>query len=84
MGMFSSLFGSSGSDKADKLRREAVAAFDAIQTPALSALQVQLDKYVQAGTLTPMPLMTSKQTPLLLEHRSKLFSNFSKLLMKVD
>lgn len=53
MGMFSSLFGSSSSDKADKLRQDALNAFNAIQTPELSALQVQLQKYVDAGTLTP-------------------------------
>lgn len=53
MGMFSSLFGSSGSDKADKLRQQAMDAFNAIQTPELKDLQVQLDKYVQSGRLTP-------------------------------
>lgn len=53
MGMFSSLFGSSGSDKADRLRQQAIDAFTAIQTPELKDLQVQLDKYVQAGKLTP-------------------------------
>lgn len=53
MGMFSSLFGSAGSDKADKLRQQALDAFDAIKTPDLSALQVQLQKAVIAGTITP-------------------------------
>lgn len=53
MGMFSSLFGSSGSDKADRLRQQAVDAFNSIKTPQLSDLQVQLDKEVSAGTLTP-------------------------------
>lgn len=53
MGMFSSLFGSSGSDKADKLRQQAIDAFNSIKTPELSDLQIQLDKYVQAGTITP-------------------------------
>ncbi len=53
MGLFSSLFGSGGSDKADKFRQQAINAFNAIQTPALKDLQVQLDKYVQAGQLTP-------------------------------
>jgi len=53
MGMFSSLFGSSGSDKADKMRQSAIDAFNAIKTPALSDLQVQLAKYVSAGQLTP-------------------------------
>lgn len=53
MGMFSSLFGSSGSDKADRLRQAALDAFNSIQTPELKDLQVQLDKYVQAGQLTP-------------------------------
>lgn len=53
MGMFSSLFGSSGSDKADKLRQDALSAFDSVKTPELESLQVQLDKYVQSGALTP-------------------------------
>lgn len=53
MGLFSSLFGSSGSDKADKMRQAAIDAFNSIKTPALSDLQVQLDKEVSAGTLTP-------------------------------
>lgn len=53
MGMFSKLFGSSGSDKADKMRQQAIDAFNAIQTPELKDLQIQLDKYVQAGKLTP-------------------------------
>jgi len=53
VGLFSSLFGSSGSDKADKLRQKAIDAFNAIQTPELKDLQVQLDKYVQSGTLSP-------------------------------
>ena len=53
MGLFSSLFGSSGSDKADKMRQSAIDAFGAIQTPALKDLQIQLDKYVVAGRLTP-------------------------------
>jgi len=53
MGMFSSLFGSSGSDKADKMRQSALDAFNSIKTPALADLQVQLDKEVSAGTLTP-------------------------------
>lgn len=53
MGLFSSIFGSGGSDKADKARQAALDAFNSIKTPELSALQVQLDKYVQAGQLTP-------------------------------
>lgn len=53
MGLFSSLFGSSGSDKADKYRAQAIDAFNSIKTPQLSDLQVQLDKEVSAGTLTP-------------------------------
>lgn len=53
MGMFSSLFGSAGSDKADKLRAQALDAFNSVKTPELSSLQIELDKYVQAGTLTP-------------------------------
>lgn len=53
MGLFSSLFGSSGSDKADKMRQKAIEAFNAIQSPELADLKVQLDKYVSAGRLTP-------------------------------
>lgn len=53
MGLFSSLFGSTGSDKADKMRQSALDAFSAIETPELKDLQVQLDKYVVAGQLTP-------------------------------
>lgn len=53
MGMFSSLFGSSGSDKADNLRQQAIDAFNSIKTPELSQLQVQLQQYVNAGKLTP-------------------------------
>lgn len=53
MGLFSKLFGSAGSDKADKMRQAALDAFNAIQTPELKDLQVQLDKYVQTGRLTP-------------------------------
>lgn len=53
MGLFSSLFGSSGSDKADKFRQQAVDAFNSIKTPQLADLQVQLNKEVSAGTLTP-------------------------------
>lgn len=53
MGLFSSLFGSSGSDKADKMRQKAIDAFNAIQSPELADLKVQLDKYVSAGRLTP-------------------------------
>lgn len=53
MGMFSSLFGSSGSDKADKMRQMAIDAFNAIQSPELKDLQIQLDKYVSAGRMTP-------------------------------
>lgn len=51
--MFSKLFGTSGSDKADRMRQQAIDAFNAIQTPALKDLQVQLDRYVSAGRLTP-------------------------------
>src|SRR5229473_5887967 len=58
MGMFESLFGSSGSDKADKMRQAAIDAFNSIQTPALKDLQVQLDKYIQAGKLTPQQAET--------------------------
>jgi hypothetical protein len=53
MGLFSSLFGSTSSDAAEKSRQDALNAFNAIKTPDLSALQVQLQKYVDAGTLTP-------------------------------
>lgn len=53
MGLFSSLFGKSGSDKADKMRQAAIDAFNAIQTPELKDLQVQLAHYVSAGRLTP-------------------------------
>jgi hypothetical protein len=53
MGLMSAIFGSGGSDKADKLRQQAIDAFNAVKTPELQALQVQLDKYVQAGTMTP-------------------------------
>jgi len=53
MGMFSSLFGKSGSDKADQMRQKAIDAFNAIQTPELKDLQVQLNKYVLAGQLSP-------------------------------
>lgn len=53
MGLFSSLFGSAGSDKADKMRQKAIDAFNAIQSPELADLKVQLDKYVSAGRLTP-------------------------------
>ena len=53
MGLFSSLFGGAGSDKADKMRQAAIDAFTSIQTPALKDLQIQLDKYVAAGRLTP-------------------------------
>lgn len=51
--LFSSLFGSTGSDKADQLRQKAIDAFNSIKTPELSQLQVQLQKYVDAGQLTP-------------------------------
>lgn len=53
MGLFSSLFGSAGSDKADKMRQMAIDAFNAIQSPELKDLQIQLDKYVASGRLTP-------------------------------
>lgn len=53
MGLFSKLFGSTGSDKADKMRQQAIDAFGAIQSPELKDLQIQLDKYVSAGRLTP-------------------------------
>lgn len=53
MGLFSSLFGSATSDAAQKARQDALNAYNAIKTPELDALQVQLQKYVNAGTLTP-------------------------------
>lgn len=53
MGMFSKLFGGSGSDKADRMRQAAIDAFNAIKTPELRDLQVQLDKYVLEGRLSP-------------------------------
>lgn len=53
MGMFSKMFGKSGSDKADRMRQMAIDAFNAIKTPALRDLQVQLDQYVQQGVLSP-------------------------------
>lgn len=53
MGLFSSLFGSSDSNKADQLHQQALDAFNAIQTPELKDLQVQLDQYVNAGKITP-------------------------------
>lgn len=53
MGLFSKIFGSGGSDKADAMRQKAIDAFNAIKSPELSRLQIQLDKYVQAGQLTP-------------------------------
>lgn len=53
MGLFSSIFGKSGSDKADQMHQKAIDAFNSIKTPELSALQVQLDKYVNAGQITP-------------------------------
>lgn len=51
--LFSSLFGSTGSNKSDQLRQQALDAFNSIKTPELSQLQVQLQKYVDAGQLTP-------------------------------
>jgi hypothetical protein len=53
MGMFSSLFGGAGSDKADKMRQQALDAFNAVKTPDLSALQVQLQNAVVAGKISP-------------------------------
>lgn len=53
MGLFSSIFGSGGSDKADKLRQQAMDAFNSVKTPELAALQIQLSQYVNAGKLTP-------------------------------
>jgi len=53
MALFDALFGTPTSDAAQKARQDALNAFNAVQTPALSALQVQLQKEVVAGTLTP-------------------------------
>jgi hypothetical protein len=53
MALFDALFGSPTSDAAQKARQDALNAFNAVQTPELSALQVQLQKEVVAGTLTP-------------------------------
>jgi len=51
MGLFSSIFGGASFDSADY--NKAIDAFKSIATPELTALQVQLDKYVQAGKLSP-------------------------------
>jgi hypothetical protein len=51
MGLFSSIFGKAKVDTASY--QKAIDAFNSIATPELSALQVQLDKYVQAGKLSP-------------------------------
>jgi len=51
MGLFSSIFGGAKFDSAGY--NKAIDAFKSIATPELTALQVQLDKYVQAGKLTP-------------------------------
>ena len=53
MALFDALFGSPTSDAAQKARQDALNAFNAVQTPDLKALQVQLQKEVVAGTLTP-------------------------------
>lgn len=53
MGLLQHIFGGSGSDKSDKLRQQAIDAFNAVKTPELADLQVHLDKYVQQGVLTP-------------------------------
>lgn len=53
MGLFSSIFGNGVSDAAQKARQDALNAFNAVKTPELSALQVQLQQYVNAGKLTP-------------------------------
>lgn len=53
MSIFASLFGSSTSDAAQKSRQDALNAFNAVKTPELSALQVQLNDYVNAGKMTP-------------------------------
>lgn len=53
MGMFSSLFGSSGSDKADKLRQQAIDAFNNIKSPELADLQIKLNDYVNQGVISP-------------------------------
>lgn len=53
MGLMASIFGGAGSDEAKRERAKALAAIEAVKTPALSALQIQLQRYVQEGTLTP-------------------------------
>ncbi|HWY34678.1 MAG TPA: hypothetical protein VNX68_08525, partial [Nitrosopumilaceae archaeon] len=53
MGLFSSLFGTANSDQADKLRQQAIDAFNSVKTPDLTSLQIQLTGYVNAGKLTP-------------------------------
>lgn len=53
MGLFSNIFGKSGSDKSDQMRQKAIDAFNNIKTPELSALQVQLSNYVEQGKITP-------------------------------
>jgi len=53
MALFDALFGTPTSDAAQKARQDALNAFNAVQTPELSALQVQLQQEVVAGTLTP-------------------------------
>jgi hypothetical protein len=51
MGLFSSIFGGSSFDSSGY--DAAINAFKSIATPELSALQVKLDQYVQAGKLSP-------------------------------
>jgi hypothetical protein len=54
MGLFSGMFGGGSSASVDKdSYQRAIDAFNSIATPELTALQVQLDKYVQAGKLSP-------------------------------
>ena len=54
MGMFAGIFGGGNAASVDTAGyNEAINAFKSIATPELSALQVQLDKYVQSGKLSP-------------------------------
>ena len=52
MGLFSSLFGGGGAGGAASYQK-AIDAIKSIATPELVDLQVQLDKYVQSGKLSP-------------------------------
>jgi len=54
MGLFSAVFGGGNAASVDTASYQAaINAFKSIATPELSALQVKLDQYVQAGKLSP-------------------------------